>query len=299
MRSTRTFLKFLEKRSKKPIAISQMKDLANYVIINKFSSKNNQAIIFCHEMIKKRVVRNIYLRYVRKFGIFDCYLIYSNIIDRNMLGDKWETFFMLYNENGETKMRVLSAKNPKHWGVIKIISGGQTGADMAGIMAGRFMRIITGGLAPLNYMTEIGCNRDLIKFGLNEDENANYFDRTLSNVLESDATIIFGNSNSVGSKLTKKCCKKYYRPFKLISKIGKLGDKKKSGIIRWFIENDIKILNIAGNRESVNRGIEQKVFLFLVELLSRSNLVKARAREIVKEKLYNKLYEQYISEVKL
>ena len=297
MRSSGTFLKYLEKRSKRRVAVCQLKDIANYVIENKFNSNSNQAIVFCNDKIKLRVRRNIYLKYIRKFNIFDCYLIYSSIIDKNIMGEKWETFFMSYKENGVMKVRTLSAKNPKHWGVLKIISGGQTGADMSGLMAGRFMMMSIGGTAPKNYMTEEGSNFNLKKFGVNEHPNANYWDRTLTNVLDADATIIFGDVKSRGSKLTIKYCRRNNKPYKVVSRIGRISDDKKQDMIKWLIENDVQVLNIAGNRESVNKNIGEKTFLYLVRLLSRSNLVKSRAEQIVDEKNYNKLYEQYINEV--
>ncbi len=40
--------------------------------------------------------------------------------------------------------------------VRKIISGGQTGADRGGLLAGEALKIETGGTAPPIFMTELG-----------------------------------------------------------------------------------------------------------------------------------------------
>ena len=41
--------------------------------------------------------------------------------------------------------------------VVRIISGGQTGADRAGLEAGRLLGVATGGTAPDNFLTEHGA----------------------------------------------------------------------------------------------------------------------------------------------
>ena len=52
---------------------------------------------------------------------------------------------------------------------MKIISGGQTGADLGGLEGARDAGIETGGWAPAGYRTEIGDQEELLKgFGLKE-----------------------------------------------------------------------------------------------------------------------------------
>ena len=43
----------------------------------------------------------------------------------------------------------------------KIISGGQTGADRGGLLAGRHLGIETGGTAPPDFITEVGVDDSL------------------------------------------------------------------------------------------------------------------------------------------
>ena len=53
----------------------------------------------------------------------------------------------------------------------KIISGGQTGADTGGLLAGKRLGIKTGGTAPPRFMTDAGTNYALhLSFGLVEGE---------------------------------------------------------------------------------------------------------------------------------
>ena len=91
---------------------------------------------------------------------------------------------------------------------IRIHSGGQTGADLAGLWVAKTMGIPTGGLAPEGYKTLIG-NKPALKelFGLRA--LGDYRIRTVQNVKDADLTLIFAkNMNSPGTVLTKNSCMK-------------------------------------------------------------------------------------------
>jgi hypothetical protein len=97
--------------------------------------------------------------------------------------------------------------------VTLIISGGQTGADWGGLLAAADVGIATGGLAPKSYLTELGANPELVKFGLLESDSDDYEIRTIHNVLTADATVIFADyTNSDGTKLTIDSCIKHQKP---------------------------------------------------------------------------------------
>lgn len=72
-----------------------------------------------------------------------------------------------------------------------IISGGQTGADQAGIYAALQLGLKINGYAPLNYWTENGSNYDLKKYGLMESKMKGYEDRDKKNVDMCDIVIAF------------------------------------------------------------------------------------------------------------
>src|SRR2546422_5370938 len=75
----------------------------------------------------------------------------------------------------------------------KIISGGQTGADMGALVSARELRIESGGVAPKGWLTEIGPQEALLRsFGLLECEEDGYPARTRRNVIDSDGTLVIG-----------------------------------------------------------------------------------------------------------
>jgi Circularly permutated YpsA SLOG family len=80
----------------------------------------------------------------------------------------------------------------------KVISGGQTGADQAGLRATQAAGIPTGGCAPKGWQTEYGPAPWLAEYGLTERLKASYPARTGANARESDGTIWFGTTDSSG-----------------------------------------------------------------------------------------------------
>lgn len=135
----------------------------------------------------------------------------------------------------------------------KIISGGQTGADQAGLSAGRQLGLETGGTAPPSFMTDEGCQPDLlIHYGLKEGapDIKTYPKRTRRNVLDSHGTVWFGRTSSPGGKLTLGLCNLYHRPY--------LVNPTSKELCDWVKLNNVEILNVAGNRERTNRGIYEK-----------------------------------------
>jgi hypothetical protein len=141
----------------------------------------------------------------------------------------------------------------------KIISGGQTGADQAGLEAGRALKLQTGGTAPYNWMTDEGPQMALLKsYGLvaGPVDWKTYPIRTEMNVKYSDATVIFGDPTSPGCSLTIKYCQKHKKKFMI---------NPPSFALKGFVEmNEVKILNVAGNRESKNPGINSRAFEVLM-----------------------------------
>ena len=76
--------------------------------------------------------------------------------------------------------------------LIQVISGGQTGADLGGLIAARAFSLRTGGWMPMGFLTLDGPQPDLAKlYGLQEHSSASYPPRTRRNVQQSDATIRF------------------------------------------------------------------------------------------------------------
>lgn len=142
----------------------------------------------------------------------------------------------------------------------KIISGGQTGADFAGLLAGKTLKLETGGYAPKGWKTEKGVHPELANYGLIQAANGNYKTRTELNACISDGTVIFGNAKSAGSKQTIFFAKKYDKPYLVMNG---MFEKDYKEFLEWVKVNTIEVLNVAGNRESGNPGIERRVYSFL------------------------------------
>ncbi len=140
----------------------------------------------------------------------------------------------------------------------KIISGGQTGADMGGLLAAHDLDINTGGWAPKGWRTENGPNPALgVEYGLIQASSDSYPYRTGLNIADCDGVAIFGDLISPGSRLTLSQVKEYGVPHILNPTAVELRE--------FCRENKVEVLNVAGNRESKCPGIEEKVRKIIVE----------------------------------
>lgn len=149
--------------------------------------------------------------------------------------------------------------------VTTVISGAQTGADRAGLDVAIALGIMTGGWIPKGRRTEEGTLswEDFRKYRLTEHSSWAYPPRTKSNVIMADATVLFGNMGSSGSKETIGYCIRHYKPYfpwvEGVSTAAKLR--------AWLETNGFQMLNVAGNRESKNPGIYRKTYDHLMETL--------------------------------
>ena len=135
----------------------------------------------------------------------------------------------------------------------KIISGGQTGADEGGLLAGKALGLATGGMMPQGWRTELRPRPEYAQmYGMVESNSPDYKPRTLVNIRQSNGTVVFGDVTSAGSRLTVATCKAMGKPYMV--------NPTPAGL-RQFIElNKIQTLNVAGNRESKNIGIRRLVY---------------------------------------
>lgn len=149
---------------------------------------------------------------------------------------------------------------------IKVISGGQTGADQGGLFGAEAAGVLTGGFAPKNYRTEDGDNPELLRdrFGLVETDSRNYLVRTELNVQAAHATLLVGRSYTPGCRQTLKFCRQLDKPYKVVVRIPQYETdvcETADVLMPWFESLALKfgdaefILNVAGNRESTNPGI--------------------------------------------
>ena len=149
-----------------------------------------------------------------------------------------------------------------------IHSGGQTGADQGGLAAAVVLGLRTGGWAPKGYRTEDGPAPWLVHLGLREHCSSGYRVRTRLNVIETDATLVFGQLASPGSKLTVSLGIREDKPVFTVpwsvSACPEFLHEEAVNFGQWLRTNKFQVLNVAGNRASVNLGIRDAVRDFVV-----------------------------------
>jgi len=155
----------------------------------------------------------------------------------------------------------------------RIISGGQTGADQGALLAGRALDIPTGGTAPQGWWTETGCQESLLRsFGLIENSRPGYDARTRENVLDGDGTLIVGSEATGGTALTASIARHvgkplFVVPFPLVADGPHAMKVLVAEFQLWLKKSAIHTLNVAGNRESDRRGIQEFTREFLLAAL--------------------------------
>ena len=151
-----------------------------------------------------------------------------------------------------------------------IITGGQTGADYGGLLAAKSLGIPTGGFAPKGFRTETGPRSSLATdFGLVETESSDYAERTRNNIEAADVVLIIASDmESRGTALTDRLANRMRRPVAYIHLVNPIPKQDFVRIRQWLDHYKPGVLMIAGNRESVSPGIEQKTVKFLREVFA-------------------------------
>lgn len=129
----------------------------------------------------------------------------------------------------------------------KVISGGQTGVDRAGLDAAMEAGIPTGGYCSLGRMAEDGTIPEC--YPMIELDSSVYSHRTEKNVVASDGTLILNMGElKEGTLLTRGFAAKHGKPY-LVVQLDVQKVIKQERVINWLEEQEIQILNIAGPRE--------------------------------------------------
>jgi len=143
-----------------------------------------------------------------------------------------------------------------------IISGGQTGVDIAALEFALQIGINHKGFCPKGRINESGIIPQ--KFNLIETYTSDHQIRTRYNILSSGGTLILYTTKLYeGTEYTRSYCLSVKKPLLLVS----LQNSFSSNIItlnNWIRSHTITSLNIAGPRESEENNY-QKVKEFLLE----------------------------------
>ncbi|MGF1615672.1 MAG: putative molybdenum carrier protein [Gammaproteobacteria bacterium] len=147
----------------------------------------------------------------------------------------------------------------------RIISGGQTGVDRAALDVALLLAIPCGGWCPRGRKAEDGLIAD--RYPLQETRSRDYRHRTKANVLASDGTLILYTKRLMGgTALTLRCAKGAHRPYCLVDL--NLPPSPSNTLI-WINNHSIRVLNVAGPRESQAPGIYWQARRWLLQLFAR------------------------------
>jgi Circularly permutated YpsA SLOG family len=132
---------------------------------------------------------------------------------------------------------------------LKIISGGQTGVDRAALDVALRHAIECGGWCPAGRLDEFGKIPD--HYPVQELQNRSFDERTLQNVKHSNGTVVIYSAELRGGTEQTVCfCVELERPHQLID-ASKFSTEDAANLVADFVrENEIRILNIAGPRQS-------------------------------------------------
>lgn len=152
---------------------------------------------------------------------------------------------------------------------LKIVSGGQTGADRAALDFALAYGVPHGGWCPKGRRAEDGPLAAC--YQLTETPSADAEQRTEWNVRDADGTVIFSMSSALagGSLITMEFARRYARP--LLHLIQPNGPQMsvhapEQTLIDFIRQNRIRVLNIAGPRASE----EPEVGAFVTDILRRT-----------------------------
>lgn len=154
------------------------------------------------------------------------------------------------------KLQQTDETSPIGW-AMKIISGGQTGADTAGLIAAQEMGLETGGYIgkDLKRETRDGLNGKQItsQFGLTpttQEGKKGLKERTIGNAQAADGTVIFAkDTSSPGTLQTTSRAAQRGKPHPLFNPTAEQ-------LANWIITYNIHVLNVAGNR--LGRGFTDR-----------------------------------------
>jgi len=147
-----------------------------------------------------------------------------------------------------------------------VVTGGQTGVDRAALDTALELLLPVRGWCPKGRLAEDGTIPAL--YPMQETPSTDVALRTEWNIRDSDGTLILSyGSLQGGTLLTAQLADQYKRPSLVLDALA-FSQKDVIRFRRWMQTNRIRILNIAGPRESANPGV-----------------IYSRAREILKQLL--------------
>ena len=147
--------------------------------------------------------------------------------------------------------------------MLRLVSGGQTGVDRAALDVALARGLPCGGWCPRGRKAEDGPIA--ARYPLQETPTAEYPQRTEWNVRDSDATLLLHRgATDRGTALTARLCRRLGRP---LLEVDLDRPPEPAQLRQWLAEHGVRILNVAGPRESSAPGIQALAAAFLAAVL--------------------------------
>lgn len=149
-------------------------------------------------------------------------------------------------------------------GVVKIVSGGQTGVDRGALDAAIALGIDHGGWCPKGRTAEDGPIDS--RYQLRELQSRDYADRTERNVIDSDGTLILYHTRlQGGTLLTNRLAMRHARPLLRVRLDRAICYDR---IVTWILDNRVAVLNVAGPRGSSCAGLQKQACAVVKHIFS-------------------------------
>lgn len=150
----------------------------------------------------------------------------------------------------------------------RIISGGQTGVDLAALDAALAAGFPCGGWVPRGRFNEDGPIDP--RYPVEETDSRKLARRTEWNVRDSDATLILSRGAlSGGSALTERLAQCYGRPCLHVDLADLSPEEAAHRIAHWLDESNGAVLNVAGPRRSNDTEIYELAYRVIEALLAQ------------------------------
>lgn len=186
---------------------------------------------------------------------------------------------------------------------MQVISGGQTGVDLAALRVAQMLGFRTGGAAPRNFITQNGKQPSLAMFGMHESASG-YGGRTEENVVAANATLlIFVNGDSPGTKQTRKLCQQHERPCLELNITVPINLDDVGKWIRTQAALAVPftggfVLNVAGNSSTSAPGIFHPVFNLMLKILKPLITGPSAQDDIDRNNIFNQFNQpQFVAQL--
>ena len=146
----------------------------------------------------------------------------------------------------------------------KIISGGQSGVEIAALDAAIRLDIPHGGWCYRNRKTDGGVLPE--NYNVKEIDNPSYFERLKKNIIDSDGTVVLTHGQMVvGSKAVKDLADKHNKPLLNVNLGDHPLDHTVSLIRQWMTNHEIDTIYFTGSK--TGRGRSTKIYDQVIQII--------------------------------